>query len=40
VFRHAFAAGGPHTIRITVLGSKATASTGTRVDVDAFAISR
>jgi hypothetical protein len=40
VFRHAFAASGPHTIRVTVLGSKATASTGTRVDVDAFAISQ
>jgi hypothetical protein len=40
VFRHAFAAGGPHTIRVTVLGSKATASTGTRVDVDAFVISQ
>jgi hypothetical protein len=40
VFRHAFAASGPHTIRVTVLGSKATASTGTRVDVDAFATSQ
>jgi hypothetical protein len=36
VFQRSFPTVGTHTIRIRVLGTKATASTGTRVDVDAF----
>jgi hypothetical protein len=36
VFERTFAASGPHTLQVRVLGTKATASTSTRVDVDAF----
>jgi hypothetical protein len=36
VFRRTFPTAGTHTIEVRVLGTKATASTGTRVDVDAF----
>jgi hypothetical protein len=33
-------ASGTHTVTITVLGTKATASSGTRVDIDGFALQR
>jgi beta-lactam-binding protein with PASTA domain len=36
VFQRSFPTVGTHTIEIRVLGTKTTASTGTRVDVDAF----
>jgi beta-lactam-binding protein with PASTA domain/Ca2+-binding RTX toxin-like protein len=40
MFERSFATDGPHTIQIRVLGTKATSSTSTRVDVDAFVVTR
>jgi hypothetical protein len=40
VFQRAVTPGAPHTIQVRVLGTKTTASTATRVDLDAFVVAR
>ena len=39
-FQRAMTPGVPHTIEVRVLGTKTTASTGTRVDLDAFVVAQ